>query len=722
MRLLVTLLLCTAPCLANGILVGDNTTPLVPVRLTHHRVHARITDRAARVTVNQTFRNTRSRVLEGTYLFPLPRGATVSSFAMTMGGKMVRGEILDADKAREIYLSIVRRRRDPGLLEYCGRNLYRARVFPIPAGGAIEIELKYDQLLPEEGGAVEFQYPLATERLNRANVEQVVVDIEYAGSVALKSIYSPSHRVDVIRKGDRAARVSYERSRRRPSRNLQVYFGRSQEDLGISILSHKVKGEDGAFLAMLGYDAGIKPEKLLPREMIYVLDTSGSMGGEKLQQAQQALTEAVGMLRPQDSFTMIGFATEARPFRRELVPASNENKVLAGRWIRAREALGGTAIDEALDVAMKIAAKGKLPIIVLLTDGRPTIGARSTKMILAHVKDRNSGNARVFTFGIGADLDVQLLDKIAEATRGKRDYIAPHESIGTVTRRFFRRIDQPIAHDVVLETSGGIHDVYPRRIGDLFAADQIVLLGRYESAGAATFTLRGMRGDEPFVRKYEVTLADRAGNDSLPRIWAQRKVAFLWDQMRLHGGSKELKVEIKRLGTTYSIVTPYTSGLVVEGTDSSSPLFFTSRSDDLKRKGGRRAYGLRGPSGGVPPGLREPSDPGEANGPTTPSGPAPATPGSEMDVSKGLRALKEEARMHNANDRAVAAGKTFRWEHKRGWVDTAWDGKLKPAEIVAFTDAYFKLLDLDPKIARYLAIGKWVTFEHRGKAYAVKPE
>jgi len=718
MRLLLSVLLLTLPTLANGIVVPDQN---VPVRLTAHRVHAVIHDRAARVTVNQTFQNTAPRELEGTYLFPLPRGATISSFAMTMGGQMVRGEILDADKARSIYLSIVRDRKDPGLLEYCGSNLYRARVFPIPAVGTIEIELKYDHLLPEEGGAVEFQYPLGTERLNRAAVEQVVIDVEYDGESALKSVYSPSHPLDVIRMGDRAARVTYERSRTRPSHSLQIYFGRSRQDLGMSVLSHREEGEDGAFLAMLGYDAGVKPEKLLPREMIYVVDTSGSMGGDKMEQAQKALTEAVAMLRPQDSFTMIGFATEERLFRRRLVPATPENKVLAGRWIRAREAAGGTAIDGALKAALKIAARGKLPIIVLLTDGRPTIGARDAKTILKNVAANNAAQARVFTFGIGSDLDVQLLDRIAEATRGKRDYIAPHESIGTVTRRFFRRIDQPVAYDVVLEASDGLREIYPRRIGDLFAADQIVVLGRYEESGAATITLRGMRGDKPFVRKYEFNLTRREGNKSLPRIWAQRKVAFLWDQMRLHGRSKELKDEIVQLGTRYSILTPYTSGLVVEGRSSASPLFFTSRdSNDRGRR--RRDDGLKG---GVPPGLRSPSDPEAPRAPATPptGGPrGPTSPGSPMELSKRLQALKEEGRLHLDGDRVVAGDKTFRWEKNSGWLDAAWDGKGEPIKVVAFSDAYFELVALDPTIARYLAIGKWLTFVHDEKTYRVQPE
>ena len=312
MRNVILLLALAVPAFANGIVVprGATRTPLPPVRLSRQRVTAELADRAAHVTVRQTFQNTTNRVLEGTYLFPLPRGASVSEFAMTMGGKMVKGEILEAGKARSIYESIVRRRRDPGLLEYCGRNLYRARVFPIPANGKVEIELSYDQLLQEVGGAIEFQYPLATERLNRAPIEQVLVEILYKGDLPLKSVYSPSHRVDVARTGETTARVTYERGNSRPASNIQVYFGRAKEELGITVLSHRPAGEPGTFLAAIGCDTAIRPTQVVRRDVIYALDTSGSMGGEKMTQAKSALNDAIGMLRRNDRFGIVAFAND----------------------------------------------------------------------------------------------------------------------------------------------------------------------------------------------------------------------------------------------------------------------------------------------------------------------------------------------------------------------------------------------------------------------------
>ncbi|MEM8883948.1 MAG: VIT domain-containing protein [Planctomycetota bacterium] len=714
MRALAIVLLTASPLLASGIHVRDSREPQLPVRLTHHVVSARVQDRAAQVTVRQTFLNTTDRRLEGTYLFPLPRGASVSSFAMTMGGKMVKGEIIDAEQARSIYLNIVHARRDPGLLEYCGGDLYKARVFPIEPRKTIEIELTYQQVLPADGNVIEFRYPIGTERLNRAPVEKVAIDVQYEGSMALSSVYAPSHAVEVIRKGETGARIGYEQAGSRPANDFQVFFSRTGSDLGFNVMSHRAGRERGTFLAMLGFDTSVQPAKRMPREIVYLLDTSGSMGGEKIEQARAALTEAVGMLAPEDRFTMISFATETRPFRRELVAASDQAKEEAGRWIRAQEASGGTALMYGLREAFRIGGDGRLPLVVLLTDGRPTVGPRDGTTILKEVAERNLGKARVFTFGIGEDLDVKLLDRIAEATRGKREYIRPGQKIGTVTRRFFRRIDQPIATDVVLETPSDVEDVYPREIGDLFVADQIVVLGRYGIAGKRKFRLRGMRDGKKFVREFNVKLAYGPGTIDLSRIWAQRKVGFLWDQMRLHGTSKELEREMWRLGLKYSIVTPYTSGLVLEEhATSRGPLF---------HRGSPGGGSFRGPNGGIPPGLRTPNDPeAPPAAPTTPGADVPP-PAAATGMSRGLRSLKEEGRLYETGDRVRAADKTFVWNPGRGWVDQAVSAKARTKKVVAFSEAYFKLLERDPKIARYPAIGKWVTFEWKGVVYAVQPD
>lgn len=726
MRPLGILLLLASVSFANGILVDQGT----PVRLCEHRVTATVKDRVAGVIVEQVFRNEGDRQLEGTYLFPLPRGAAVDGFAMTMGDRLVEGQVVDADDARAIYNAIVRKRRDPGLLEYVGRSLFQARVFPILPKSEIRIRLTYRQVLPEDAGRIEFRYPLGTDPLNGAAVDSILVDVRFESTVDLKSVFSPTHRVGVTRPDARSARVVYEAGRRRESRELVVHFGRSEEDVGFSLLSTKPADRDGTFLAVLAPGLKLDAEDIAPKDVVYLIDTSGSMRGEKLAEAKRALRTGVELLRDGDRFDVVGFSDVAVAFKGEMVPKTPATSRDANAWIDALLAGGGTALDDALTYALSLPGEeGRLRQVVLITDGRPTIGVREPDVILANAKKANRAQARVFTFGVGHDLDVGLLDRIAEATNGAREYVEPHESIDAVTTRFFRLTEQPVLTDVRLETGGGIAQVYPRRMPDLFVGGQVVLLGRYAKAGVRKLTLRGMHRGKPVAYEYDADLAAGDAEPYLERMWAQRKVAFLLDEIRLHGADPELVDEVKRLATLHGIVTPYTAGLVVapgERPASSRPLRFTS--------GGGLGGSFRGPSGGVPPGLRSPSDqntpprppsdagsPGAATGPTTPSGPTTRPVKRSITTSKDLKRRKEEARITPESYVRSVEGKTFRWTTKKRWVDSAWDGEEETTKVEAFSDEYFELLEKDDRIARYLALGEHVVFVHEGTVYEVTP-
>jgi Ca-activated chloride channel family protein len=690
---LCTLLLLASTTFAQGLVLPEGTRGSDPIALGQHRVEAKIEDQLAAVTVEQVFTNKTGRRLEGTYLFPLPEGASVSDFAMTMGGKMVRGEILDAKRARSIYRAIVERSRDPGLLEYLGRGLFRARVFPIEPDGEIKIRLRYQQILPETRGATEFRYPLR----NRMRAGSVLVDLRYEGSVDLKTIFCPSHRVSVERKGERTARVTYESTRRRPERNMVVYFGRSEDEIGFSLLSHKPGAEDGTFLSVFAPRLTVRPEEAIPRDVLYILDRSGSMQGEKMRQAKRALQYGVSLLRKQDRFNLIAFASDWRHFKPEFVPATDQLKKQAGGWIARVDARGGTALEAALASGLRRGSKDRLFLVVLLTDGRPTVGIQDPETILEQVKKANKFAARVFTFGVGEDLDVRLLDRIAEATRGARDYVAPNEEIATVTGRFFRKSDQPVLTDVKVDFGQGVGQIYPRRLPDLFAGGQLVLLGRYLDGGARTVRVSGRRGTETLIYDFGVTFVNEEHSPYLPRLWAQRKVAFLLDEIRLHGTNKELVDEIRDLGLRYSLVTPYTAGLVLEGP--------------------------RRPNGGVPPGFRAPTDPEPPPPPAASGAPAgPTTPGSPIFFSKELKKAKRDAVIRESAWIKEVGDKTFRMDDRRRWVDAAWDKVTEPERIEAFSKAYFDLIDKSEKIAKYLALGERVLFVFEGNAYEIVPD
>ncbi len=556
-----------APAAANGIFTtpeGNAPVARSQVRLKSHRVTATIRDGVADVTVEQTFHSDAAAQLEGTYLFPLPKGAAVAKFAMTMGGRMVAGEVVEAKQARRVYEEIVSRRRDPGLLEYVGGGLFRARVFPIEPRADLTIRLSFQEVLAEDAGTLEWRYPLSTDRLNGAPVEDVLVDAKIESTVDLKAVYCPSHAASVVRDGERKARVTHERAGRRQDRDFVLYVGRSPEDVGFSLVSGKGVAEDGTFMAVLAPRVQVAEGKRIAKDVVYVLDTSGSMAGEKIEQARASLAYGVRILHDGDRFAVLSFSTGVRSFRDGLVEATRETKEAAVAWIGALQAEGGTNIEEALVAALKVRAPDRSPLVVFVTDGRPTVGETAPEALLRRVSDANAGKARVFTFGVGFDLDVRLLDRIAEQNGGTRDYVPPQQDIEVVTGRFFRKVESPVLRDVSVEFGGGVYDVYPAKVPDLFAGEQVVLFGRYHDVGERTVRLKGKVSGQEVWFSHAARFASEPGPDFLARLWAHRKVAFLLDEIRLRGTNPELVTEVTRLGTKYAIVTPYTSGLVLE--------------------------------------------------------------------------------------------------------------------------------------------------------------
>jgi len=604
MRTLASLLALALTVLANGVLEAEG-----PVRLTAHRVAADVFDRVAEVTVEHTFLNDGPRRLEGRYVFPLPRGATVSSFAMTMNGKMVEGKVYERGRAKRVYENIVRREKDPGLLEKVSDGVFRARVFPIEPRAPLTIRLVYQQILPEDAGMLELRYPLAAQRLGGDAARNVSIAVDVESTVDLRTVYCPSHDAEVVRDGKRRARAAWEGGR--TDGDFLLYVGRGEDAVAFTLLSHRRAGERGTFLAVLAPVAKAKPEDILPKDVVYVLDVSGSMKGEKIAQAKAALRFGIESLREGDRFDVVAFSTEVRPFRDGPVEGTPRNRKAALAWIDGLEAAGGTALDEALQRSLSMARGERLPIVTLLTDGLPSVGVRSPNDIVARVGEANRASARVFVFGVGFDQNVAFLDRIARMTRAAREYITPGQDIEVAVSRFFRRIDQPVLSDLELDLGEGVEEVYPRALPDLFAGDQLVVMGRYRESGPRAIRLTGRLRGEETTYVYEGALAAKREIPALPRLWAERKVEFLDEQLRLHGHSRELVDEVVRLGTKHSIVTRYTSGLVVEtdeivldtdfeetaGEDGLSDTPFTGPSTNS-------AIGLGGGAGGIRRRLR----------------------------------------------------------------------------------------------------------------------
>jgi Ca-activated chloride channel family protein len=739
---LLSLTAATAPLAAQI----DRPIPIVPrpvpptpqVRASSLRVETRIQDGIATTELRQSIRNEGGGQAEATWILPLPEGSLADRFTMTVGGKEVASEVLDAARARQIYEEIVRRRRDPGLLEYMGHGCLRARVFPIPAQGSVDVLVRYRQVLPATAGLHAFTFPLRAAGVEGAPAERVALDVVITSRQPIKNVYSPLPGVDIVRKGDHEARVSLELGQGRTAeRDLTVFYGVSDAVIGLDLLTWRKAGAPGWFLLMATPKQDWPEPKNTMRVVQFVLDTSGSMAGQKIEQARRALRFFVRSLKSGDRFNIVPFSTEARPFFPAPVEVSSETVGKATEMIDALEARGGTNIEDGLRTALAAELPKHdvpvaiVPITVFLTDGQPTVGTTDVDQLLKIVVQSNRHGARVFVFGVGNDVNTRLCDKIAEDARGDRDYVREGEDIEVKTTALFEKLGNPVLTDVELLIDGAqVSDVEPKRIADLFKGSRLMVLGRYSGHGHHAVRLRGKLDGAVREFVYEAAFPSEASAwDFVPLLWAQRKIAVLLDAIRLNGQSPELVTEVQRLGREFGIVTPFTSHLIVEegmqvaqsrGFDGRGVYRFFSGDGDEAEALGRLTDELRR-AGALAPGaeakVRENLATADrqqeaARGRLAKLGETEVG-ADAVDTSVttlALRVAGAPAPMAGGGGDAAAiasrriAGRMF---HLVGgvWVDRAFRPEMRGHErkIAAFSDEYFALLREHPELAPALA-------------------
>lgn len=600
MKFLLTIagiLAAQMPLFAQGMLFPTRERPerILPFYIKSQRIQTKIRDSVAETSVEQTFVNATSTEQEGTYLYPLPEGASPTTFSMMVGERTLEPRILRKEEARSIYEGIVRQRRDPALLEYVGRDLVRISVYPIPAHGERVIKMRYTEVLKPENGMRKYAYTLSTSRFGARPVGLTTVSIELHTTNPLKNVFSPSHDVSLRRPDDRSATATWEGSNESSDRDLQLYFSTSDDDIGLSLLTYRTGERDGYFMLLASPRISIPKQKILPKQIVFVLDRTGSMSGEKIQQARKALLFCLNTLRPEDRFNVITFNESPDLFSRNLEPANADNVKRAVKFVENVEASGGTNIDEALRSAMKQLSqeRSRQKMIVFLTDGLATVGETNIDTILQHVhqqneesarlahvdgarlaglpkeRDDSSGKTRIFSFGVGYDVNVPFLDKLGQQNKGDSDFVKPSEDIEVKVSSFFGKVTSPILTNLQLAFDGAdVYDVFPKSYPDLFKGSQLVITGRYRGEGRGTVRLTGLANETRETFKLASNLGDSDNRSNfLPRIWAMRKIGFLVDQVRLSNqpeGKKELIDEIIRLSKDYGIITEYTSFLVDE--------------------------------------------------------------------------------------------------------------------------------------------------------------
>lgn len=710
---------------------GPLPTPF-PLEVHYHRVKVDIDNQVAVTYIDQEFYNPTRWRLEGYYLFPLPKNAVIKKFSMFIDGKEMEAELLDAKKARKIYEDIVRRQRDPALLEYSNQGVFKARIFPIEPHSKKRVKISYTELLSKDNRTVEYLYPLNTEKFSAKPLKDVSIHVKINSTENIKNIYCPTHVVDINRKGKNRAVVGYEETNVKPDQDFKLYYSTDNEKLGFSLLSYKKGREDGYFFLGLSPGFGAKDEEISEKDIAFVLDVSGSMAGEKLRQAKKALLFCVENLNKGDRFEIIRFSTEAEALFEGLSAVTEKNLDNAREFIKDLRAIGGTNIDEALALASGMKKrKGRPYMIVFLTDGKPTIGETDNAALLKKIEKNldagDNGGVRIFTFGIGNNINTHLLDKITEKTRAFRSYIGPEEDIEIKVSNFYSKVQSPVLTDIKLKFGKGIRvlKTYPVHLPDLFKGSSITLLGRYRGAGDAEIVMTGKVKDRErsfTFRAEDGFVLDEKKNGFIPSLWAARRVGYLLDQIRLHGKSKELVDEVTELARRYGIITPYTSYLILEDEQVRTRRREMREEDQtlgrlavrykgLKREL-RREYEEMDQAAGAP-GVRVSKETQQLNAAL-----------NFEEVYQGKDRMNFADRKGDVSNLVQQVrnvqGRAF-YNNGRFWVDSGVQGLKSPkVQRIQFAgDEYFKLLKEEPLSAEFLALGQNVRFVLNRQLYEI---
>jgi len=752
MSLCLIILSISIPTSAQVIVPGVSTNPEW-LSIDFHRVNVNISDQIATTEVSMQFTNNGEQLAEGTFIFPLPKGAAVDELIMTIDGLAIEAKILRAEEARAIYDEIVRQYRDPALLEYIGQDVIQANVFPIPPNESRKIDIRYGQLIEPDNGLYKYVYPLhATANASRI-IDEMSIRVQVNSNEPITNVYSPTHPVALSRPNDNEFTAGFERSFFSPDDDYTLFWGVSRDEIGLNMLSYRESAlEDGFFLLMVQPPLTIDADRVQPKDVVIVIDQSGSMDGQKWEQARDAALYVLDNLNPRDRFNVVAFSTGWRVYGNQLLDASEAEG--ARRWVSTLYPEGGTDIEGALSTALDFADSERPLSILFMTDGLASEGIQETDLILESLNDDAPNNARIFTFGVGDDVDTFLLDAIVRDFKGAGSYVRPSERIDEEVASLYNKISAPVMTNIDLQIDGATTELlYPTQLADLFAGEQLTLVGRFRnSADTVNVALTGIVDGQQQTLTYEASgFADVAGgNPFIARLWATRRIGDLLNTIRLNGESDELVDSVVNLSIRYGIITPYTSFLIEED-DILSQQGRERALDDFASEAEELADTATGASAvdaaDTALNLQNASAPSMPNVQMTATALAPvfseATPmptggagGSNMGVVQPASVpmdMDETAEEMDMEDDGIFGGesqqqvnpiqyvgaKTFILQDGI-WTDTTYmPDSMTPVEVEFLSDAYFDLLSEYSDATQYFAIGEQVIVVLDGVAYQV---
>ncbi len=566
--------------------------------LRHTDVNAEISGPMARVTVTQEFENPLSEKIEAVYVFPLPQNAAVDEMTMLVGDRVVKGKIKRREEARAIY----ERARDAGqvaaLLDQERPNIFTQSVANITPGARVKVTISYVETLKYEDGTYEFVFPMVvgpryipgqptgrqgggwapdtsqvpdasritppvTPEGTRAG-HDISISVRLDAGIPVDQIKSTLHEIDLERPNDRQALIRLKHRATIPNKDFILKFDVAGKKVSDAMLTHR-GSQGGFFTLMLQPPERVTAAEVTPKEIVFVIDTSGSMMGFPIEKAKEAMKLAIDGLNPLDTFNLITFSGDTEILFPQPVPATRENLRTAQAFLASRQGRGGTEMMKAIRAALDPSdSQDHIRIVCFMTDGY--VG--NDLEIIDEIKKHP--NARVFSFGIGQSVNRFLLDKMAEFGRGEVEYVTLNDDGSAAARRFHERVKNPLLTDIEIDWGGlAVADVYPKRIPDLFSAKPVVLSGRYTESGSGRIRLSGRMAGQVFVREIPVDLpASQPDHDVLATLWARAKIDDLMSQdlkgIQSGSASPEVREAIAQLGLEYRLMTQFTSFVAVE--------------------------------------------------------------------------------------------------------------------------------------------------------------
>jgi Ca-activated chloride channel family protein len=552
---------------AAGLLIADGGLGGV-LEIDEHTVRVTINNGIAVTEVTQVFRNTENRQVEALYLFPVPKGASVANFSMWIGGKEVVGEVVEKQRAREIYNSYKQVRRDPGLLEQVDYKNFEMRIFPIGPQAQQKVQISYYQELDFDHDWATYVYPLATAP--RAGIRAKAngkfgLSLQVKSEVPIVALESPSHQDEfvVVKHAENYNEASLETTGGDLNRDLVLAYHISRPHTGIDLVTSKSSGEDGYFLLTMtpGEELGQAQQGM---DYVFVLDISGSMVNDsKLQLSRDSIEAFVRELGAEDRFELITFNVAPQTLFKALRSVTDESKGQAVEFLRVQQGRGGTVLRPAMAAAYRYGNPDRPLNVVILSDG---LTEQSERTELLNLIQSRPSNARVFCIGVGNDVNRPLLSQIAQQAGGLAAFLSRGDSFERQAKAFRRKLLRPAANNVQITLQGvETYDIEPRQLPNLYHGMPLRMYGRYRTAGSAKVRVRAEINGAALDQTVDVNLpaADDA-NPEIERMWAWQKIDRLLKEADQAGSRAGAVDEIVRLGEGYSIVTEYTSFIVLE--------------------------------------------------------------------------------------------------------------------------------------------------------------